>query len=74
MNERQEQPSAEANVLHAIMDGADVEDTWDVMQAWTDRELQDFDVACTKGAARANALLLERLDAREYAEGEENDT
>jgi len=74
MNERQEQPSAEANVLHAIMDGAGVEDTWLVMVNWTDRELQDFDVACTKGAARANALLLERLDARDYADSGENDT
>jgi len=70
MNERQEQPSAEANVLHAIMDGAGVDDTWLVMGDWTDRELQDFDLACTKGAARASALLVVRLDVREYDEND----
>jgi len=74
MNERQEQPSAEANALHAIMDGADVEATWEFLQDWTDRELQDFDIACTKGAARASGLLHRRREAREYIEGEENDT
>jgi hypothetical protein len=69
-NDRAGQPSAEANALHAIMDGADVEATWEDMRDWTDREVQDFDIACTKGAARATLLLRERLDARASIEGD----